>query len=69
MKSSAARALSACTVTRCKQHPEGGLEQLADLVLGQAGGLDLGLDALDRRAPAADLLLRVHTAKCSAARR
>ena len=59
IQSSAARAWSASTVTQCCQHREGTLEQLQDLVLGQAGGLNLGFDALDHRAPAAGLLLLV----------
>ena len=57
IKSSTDRALSTSTVTRCCQHQEGSLEQLEGLVLGEASGLDLGLDALDHPALAADLLL------------
>ena len=56
MKPSAAWAWSACIGTRCSQHPEGALEQLEDLLLGEDSGLDLGLDALDHPAPAAGLL-------------
>ena len=50
------------------EHPEGELGELGEQLDDEDDGHGLGLDALDRRAPAADLLLRVHTANCCTAR-
>jgi len=49
---------------------EGELGELGDLLDAEDDGLDLGLDALDRRAPAAGLLLHIYTANsCAPCRR
>ena len=45
---------------------EGELGELGDLLDAEDDVLDLGLDALDRRAPAAGLLLHIYTAKSCA---
>jgi len=49
---------------------EGELGELGDLLSAEDDVLDLGLDALDHRAPAAGLLLHIYTAKsCALCRR
>jgi len=53
-----------------REQLEGELGELRDLLDAEVVGLDLGLDALDRRAPAAGLLLHIYTAKsCALCRR
>jgi len=53
-----------------REQLEGELGELGDLLDAEVVGLDLGLDALDRRAPAAGLLLHIYTAKsCALCRR
>ena len=53
-----------------REQLEGELGELRDLLDAEVAGLDLGLDALDRRAPAAGLLLHIYTAKsCALCRR
>ena len=48
----------------------GELGELLELLDGDGVGLALGLDALDRRAPAAGLLLHIYTANsCALCRR
>ena len=50
MKSSTDRALSAATGRAVRQHLVGELEELEEHLDAEVVGLDLGLDALDRRA-------------------
>ena len=45
-----------------REHLVGELEELEEHLDAEVVGLDLGLDALDRRAPAAGLLLHIYTA-------
>ena len=52
-----------------RQHLQGELGELHEHLDAEDDGLALGLDALDRPAPSAGLLLRVHTVECCAARR
>ena len=57
MNSSSDRPCCASTGHAVWQHPEGELGELEEHLDAEDDGLTLGLDALDRRAPAADLLL------------
>ena len=53
-----------------REHLVGELEELEEHLDAEVVGLDLGLDALDRRAQAAGLLLHIYTANsCALCRR
>ena len=53
-----------------REQLEGELGELGDLLDAEDEGLDLGLEALDRRAQAAGLLLHIYTANsCALCRR
>ena len=69
MNSSSDRPCYASTARVVWQHPEEDLGELHDHLDAEDDGLALGLDALDRRVPAAGFLLLVHTVECCAARR
>ena len=66
MKSSSARACCATTGRVVRELLAGELGELGDLLDAEDDGLDLGLDALNRRAPAAGLLLHIYTANSCA---
>ena len=62
--------MSASTGRVVRQHLQGELGELHEHLDAEDDGLALGLDALDRRAPAAGLLLHIYTANsCAPCRR
>ena len=62
-----------CWASACRtvlEHQEGELEELGEQLDDEDGGLNLGVDALHHRAPAAGLLLLIFSANsCAPCRR
>ena len=70
MKSSSVLPCWASTGRTVLEHQEGELEELGEQLDDEDGGLNLGVDALHHRAPAADLLLLIFSANsCAPCRR
>ena len=66
MKSSSVLPCWASTGRTVLEHQEGELEELGEQLDDEDGGLNLGVDALHHRAPAADLLLLIFSANSCA---